>query len=361
MDITHTLIVVWAGFVIGAIFGVVGQRIEFCITGGLREWWRDNAPRRAAAFTLAVAVAIAGTQIVVAFDYVELRESLYLQPSFSWLVIPVGGFLFGLGMMLARGCGSRALVLLGDGNLRSLVVLLCLGISAYVALTGLLAPPRLWLVEATTMTPELAAPSVPALFESWGLGPGLATALPTIVLAVGLAAFALIKLGLYRAPRDIAGAVVIGLLVPAGWVATGYFGADDFDPVRLESLTFVAPVGDSIQYLMLSTGTTLGFGVTVVAGVILGSLAASLISRDFELRGFESPRHMVSGVGGGILMGVGGALALGCSIGQGLSGVSTLAIPSFLAAAGILAGALTALALAGKGQVAKKPQAGERL
>ncbi len=343
---THTLVVVWAGFAIGLIFGAVGQRIEFCLTGGLREWWGEGRPRRAAAFVLAVAVAIAGTQLVAGLGLVDLGESLYLQAGFSWLLIPLGGVLFGCGMMLARGCGSRALVLLGDGNLRSLVVLLCLGISAYVALTGLLAPLRLSVAEATTVTPELTAPSIPGLLESAGLGPGIARALPAILLAAGLAAFALVRLGLFQTPRDAGGAVIIGTLVPAGWVATGYFGADDFDPVRVESLTFVAPVGDAIQYLMFSTGTQLAFGVTVVAGVLAGSIAASVLSRSFELRGFESPGHMLRAIGGGVLMGVGGALAIGCSIGQGLSGLSTLALPSFMAATGIFVGAFAALRLA---------------
>ncbi len=342
-SLTHVNQVLWGGLAIGLLFGAVAQRLEFCLTGGLREWWRDGQPRRAAAFLLAVAVAVAGTQLVAALGIVDLGDSIYMQRGFSWLLVPAGGVLFGYGMMLARGCGSRALVLLADGNLRSLVVLLSLGISASAALTGLLASQRLSLVEATTVAPELPSPSLPGLFQSWGASPGLSLAVPAAVIVLALAGYALFRMGLRRHPWQAGGAIVIGCLPVAGWIVTGYFGADDFEPVRLQSLTFVAPVGDAIQYLMLSTGLQLGFGVTVVAGVVLGSLATSLATRSFELRGFRSPQEILQAAGGGFLMGIGGALALGCSIGQGLTGFATLALPSFLAAAGILGGAWIAV------------------
>ncbi len=338
-SLTHVHRVLWGGFAIGLVFGAVAQRSEFCLTGGLREWWRDGQPRRAAAFLLAVAVAVAGTQLVAALGLVDLGDSIYLQRGFSWLLVPLGGMVFGYGMMLARGCGSRALVLLADGNLRSLVVLLSLGISASAALTGLLATRRLALVEATTVVPELPAPSLPGLLESWGGGALVSIGLPAAIISLALAAYALFPMGLRRYPWLVAASVLIGTLPVAGWLVTGMLGADDFDPVRLESLTFVAPIGDAIQYLMLSTGIRAQFGVTVVAGVLLGSLVTALATGSFELRGFRNPRELLHAVTGGITMGVGGALALGCSVGQGLTGLGTLALPSFLAAGGILAGA----------------------
>ncbi len=342
-SLDHVRQVLWGGFFIGLLFGAIGQRLEFCLSGGLTEWWREKKPRRAAAFLLAVAVAVAGTQAIMVTGMVDLGDSIYLRRGFSWLLAPMGGVLFGYGMILARGCGSRALVLLGDGNLRSLVVLLSLGISASIALTGLLATRRLALVEATTIAPDLPSPSLPGLLESWGAGVVVAIVVPAALLALALAGHALFRMGLRRYPWQAAGAVLIGCLPAAGWWVTGRLGADDFDPVRLESLTFVAPVGDSIQYLMLSTGLQAGFGVTVVGGVLLGSLAVSLGTRSFELRGFRNPVEILQAVGGGALMGVGGALALGCSVGQGLTGVATLALPSFLAVAGILGGAAIAL------------------
>ncbi len=334
---THIQQVLWSGFVIGLLFGAVAERSRYCTAGGLREWWRDRNPRRAAALLVALAVAVSGTQLLDAFGWVDLRSSLYLQSAFSWLLMPLGGVLFGYGMMLARGCGSRTLVLLASGNLRALIVLPALGIGAAVTLTGPLAPWRLALMEATSVTPP--APGVPDLLRL--SAPGHVAAVTILVL--GLLLIALIRLRLYRYPWDIAGAVLIGLLIPAGWLVTGHIGADDFEPVPVESLTFVAPIADSIHYLMLSTGIRAGFGVTVVAGVLVGALLAALAGRRFHWRSFDSPGHMLRSLGGGVMMGVGGALALGCTIGQGLTGLSTLSMPSGLAVIGILLGARLAV------------------
>lgn len=347
----HIAMVLWGGLAIGFAFGAVGQRTEFCLAGGLREWWAEARPRRAATFLLALAVAVLGTQIFIAFGWADLHASLYYQDGFSWLLLPLGGALFGCGMILARGCGARALVLLGEGNLRSLVVLLCLGIAAGATLTGPLATLRLSLAEATSIPLRLPSPSVPGVLEAWGVAASAAALLPGIVVAGVLAAVALGSLGLRAAPGQIAGAVAIGLLPPLGWWVTSTLGADEFDPVAAESLTFVAPIGDSIQYLMLSTGTDARFGMTVVAGVVLGAAVSALSRRRFVWRGFDSPQHMLRSMTGGILMGVGGALALGCSIGQGLTGCATLAFSSFVASAGIVGGACAALAWKSRGVV----------
>ncbi len=338
---THTQLVVWSGFILGLLFGVVGQRTHYCTAGGLREWWREDNPRRAAALVIALSFALLGTQLSVAFGGLDVRPSIYRQSSFSWLLMPLGGLLFGYGMMLARGCGSRALVLLASGNLRSLVVLLALGVAAAITLTGPLAPWRLTMTEWTLVS--WATVSVPELFYGGDPVHHVARLLPVAILVAVLLRVALVNMKLYRHPWEAAGAALIGLLVPAGWWVTGHWGADDFEPVPVESLTFVAPISDAIQYLMLSTGIRAGFGVTVVAGVLLGACATALCAREFQLRGFDSPRHMLRFLAGGVMMGVGGALALGCTIGQGLTGLSTLAFPSFLAVAGILLGAWLSL------------------
>jgi uncharacterized membrane protein YedE/YeeE len=137
----------------------------------------------------------------------------------------------------------------------------------------------------------------------------------------------------------------MGLLVAAGWFATGYLGNDDFNPVAVTSLTFIAPIADALQYAMLSTGLTVNFGIATVAGVFAGSLVTALVAGRFKLEGFTSPRHMLRSAAGAALMGAGGVMAFGCSVGQGLTGLSTLALTSFVAIAGILAG--TALGLRG--------------
>jgi len=339
----HLTRVLWGGFLIGLAFGAIAQRFEFCLSGGLRECWTEGKPRRAAAFVFAIAVAILTTALVVNHTGIDLGRSIYLQPTFSWLLVPAGGLLFGYGMMLARACGSRSLVLLGDGNLRSLVVLPCLGIAAAVALTGPLAIWRLRLGEMTAVNPPGALPSLPGILDHWGWPPLLSQWGSVGVVLLVLLYLSVFRWQLWKAPGQLLGAAAIGCLPAAAWYVTGVLGADDFEPARLESLTFVAPVRDSIEYLMLSSGISLSFGVALVAGVILGSLILSLSTRSFELRGFTQPAQMVKAALGGALMGVGGALALGCSVGQGLTGIATLAIASLMATAGIWIGALAAV------------------
>ncbi|MCH8504642.1 MAG: YeeE/YedE family protein [Ectothiorhodospiraceae bacterium] len=336
---SNMMMVAWGGFVIGLLFGIVGQRTGFCLTSGLRKAWTEGDGRMLRAFALAMAVAIIASHGLEAFGYVNLQDSIYIHRSFSWLLFLLGGTLFGYGMIMANGCGSRALVLLGSGNLRSLVVVLCIGIAGHMTLTGVLAPLRLWAAELSSVTIPLPRASLTGLAASWGLGSTLALWIPALLVASGLLAYCFSHGGCRSSPRHLIGGLVVGVLVAGGWYVTGYLGDDDFDPVSLNSLTFIAPLGDTIQYLMLSTGLSVRFGVTVVAGVVVGSLAATLASRSFQLQGFSSPVRMARYIAGGLIMGIGGALALGCSIGQGLSGMSTLALPTFIAVAGILLGA----------------------
>jgi hypothetical protein len=255
--------------------------------------------------------------------------------------------LFGYGMVLANGCGSRALVLLGRGNLRSFVVVIVLGITAQMTLKGLVAPARIFLLQASQTTPKII--SLPALVSLAGLTENFARTLAASVIAGALIIFAFAHAPFHRSWGQIAAGFAVGLLVTAGWFATGYLGADDFNPTPVTSLTFIAPIADAVQYAMLSTGLTLNFGIAMVAGVFAGSLVTALVSRRFQWEGFTSPRHMLRSIGGAALMGAGGAMAYGCSIGQGLTGLSTLALASFVAVAGILLG--TAAGLRGVLQV----------
>lgn len=325
---THIEQVLWAGLLIGLIFGACGQATGFCLQRGLVERWSGSAGNKLQAFALALAVALLGTQALSALGLVDLSKSLYLMPSYSWLLLPVGGLMFGYGMGLANGCGARALVLLGTGNLRSLVVLLCLGIAAYMTLTGLLGPLRMALAGSTTVSPALL--TVPS---------GWPQILLVAVAALALLFFAFRGPASARRAGDLTGGVIVGLLIIAGWFVTGWLGNDDFEPLPVISLTFVAPVGDVIQYAMLATGMSLRFGIAVVAGVVAGALLLSLLRREYRLQGFDTPRQMLRYIAGGVFMGAGGALALGCSIGQGLTGLSTLSFSSMLSAAAIVIGA----------------------
>jgi hypothetical protein len=334
-------IVVLAGLVIGLAYGAVGLLSGFCLMSSLRGWWAKGDSRLIRTYALALGVAIVVAQLLAARGVVDLGKSIYLQPSFSAPLMFFGGLLFGYGMVLSNGCGSRALVLLGRGNLRSFVVVIVLGISAQMTLKGLIAPSRIALLQWSQMTP--AVTSVPALLSKLGLTETTARMLAASAISGALIIFAFAHAPFQRAWGQIAAGLAVGLLVAAGWFATGYLGADDFNPTPVTSLTFVAPIADALQYAMLSTGLTLNFGIATVAGVFAGSLLTALVTRRFHLEGYTSPRHMLRSAGGAALMGAGGAMAYGCSIGQGLTGLSTLALASFVAVAGILLGTAAGL------------------
>ncbi len=334
-------IVILAAFLIGLAFGAIDLLSGFCLTSGLRNWWTKGDGVLVRSFALALAVAIAGTQGLAAAGLVDLGQSIYLQPSFSAALILFGGLLFGYGMVAANACVSRALVLLGRGNLRSLVVVGIVGVTAQMTLKGLIAPARLAFLHWSQST--LSIVSLPDLLSAHGLDTLPARLAATVLIGGALLIFALTHAPFRRSYGQIAAGVAIGLLIPAGWFATGYLGADPFNPAPVTSLTFVAPSADSVQYVMFSTGTSLSFGVAVVAGVVLGSFATALITRRFAWEGYGSAQHMLRSIGGAVLMGSGGAMAYGCTIGQGLSGLSTLAFPSMVAATGILLGAAAAL------------------
>jgi uncharacterized protein len=197
------------------------------------------------------------------------------------------------------------------------------------------------MVQLSQSTPKII--SLPVLLATLGLTETFARTLSASVIAGALIIFAFAHPPFQRSWGQIAAGITIGLLVAAGWYATGYLGADDFNPTPVTSLTFIAPIADAVQYAMLSTGLSLNFGITMVAGVFAGSLVTALSTRRFEWEGFTSPRHMLRSIGGAALMGAGGAMAYGCSIGQGLTGLSTLALASFVAVAGILLGTAAGL------------------
>ena len=319
---------VLAGLVLGLVFGAAARAGRFCLLRGMKGAMHgaDAAPLRA--FALAMAVAIASVQALNLAGLTDLSASLPMRSRWSWPGMLIGGVLFGIGMVLANACGARSVVLAAGGNLRSVVVLAALGLSAQASLTGVLAPLRARLQSLGSIEPVALALTdlIPA---------PLAMGLPVALLLA-------LALPLRRRPVEAAAAIIVGATIAAGWW-TSFATDDPFDPKILTSVSFVGPVGDGILWLMLSTGRALNFGVAIVAGTAGGAFAVALITRDFRLETFSGTRQTLSAIAGGVLMGFGGVLALGCSIGQGLSGVSTLSLASLVAFAGILSGIAVAL------------------
>lgn len=344
--------VVASGFVLAFIFGAIAQETDFCTMGAVADIVNMGEWTRMRMWLLAIAVAIAGANALDLADWVDLSRSAYPAPGFPWLAYLTGGLLFGVGMTLASGCGSRSLVRLGGGNLKSLVVMLCLAVAASMTIRGLFAPLR------TDVLGAFAVRFDQGQDLSWlaasAFGTGKRVLQPWIAggLAAALAAFAL-KDGGFRADRArLWGAVVIGLTIVGGWYATGHLGfiAEDPDTLqemyagtktaRPESFTYIGPVANALELLQTWTDKSarITFGVAVVAGTLLGSFAWAVARGRFRWEGFASAADTRNHVVGGLLMGFGGVTAMGCTIGQGITGVSTLALGSFLVFAAIVAG-----------------------
>ena len=330
-------------FIIGIVFGAVANKTNFCTMGAVSDWVNMGAKDRLRAWLLAIGIAIVLSQGMQAYGLFDLDQSIYLTTNFGWLGYLLGGGLFGVGMTLASGCGQRTLVRFGGGNLKSLVVMLVLGLSAYATMRGLLALVRVNMIEVTNINlgkKGVADQGIDTLIAA-AAGLENTAAVSWIVTALiggGLIVYAFSNASFRSRFDDILAGIVVGLIIPAGWYVTGVIGFDDFEPVRFESYTFVAPVGESLQYLMTYTGSTINFGVAAVAGVILGSFLYAVLTRKFHVETFVVRGDMVRHILGGLLMGFGGVLALGCTVGQGITGMSTLALGSLMALASIVFG-----------------------
>jgi uncharacterized membrane protein YedE/YeeE len=336
------MIVAIGGVLIGLVFGATAQRTNFCTMGGISDRVVMGDGRRLRAWVLAAAVAVIGTQVLSFGGLIDLNQSIYLSANLGWLGAIVGGLVFGFGMTLTGGCPSRTLVRLGAGNLKSLVVVLVLAIVAYMTLRGLIAPARMAFEGATSVdlsqrgfvsqhVGELAAGMVGADEDAF-------RAIAAAVAAAALLGYCLKDASFRRSTSDLVAGVVIGLCVVAGWVVTGIVGFDEFEPAPLASVTLVAPVADALQFLMTYTGATINFGIAVVGGIIAGSFLMAIATGAFRLESFSDRDDLVRHLAGGALMGAGGVLALGCTIGQGVTGMSTLSLGSLIAWLAIIAG-----------------------
>ncbi len=315
---------------IGLIFGGVAQATTFCSSGAILDLVQSSDSNRLRAWLLAMAVAILFAQLLLGFGVVDLRKAVYLTAPLNPVGPVLGGLMFGIGMMLAQGCAARNLVRLGSGNLRAFIVVLVFAIAAYATMRGILAPGRVELERLARI--NLGAAGVPELLAAT-LGISAEQARWTIPLgsAGALAAYCFASPSFRSSPRNIVAGVAIGLLVTAGWHLTGVLAQDEFNPTPPASLTFVAPLGDSLQYLMIFTGTSANFGIALVGGVILGAFLLALVGRRFQIVGFSNQQDFFRQIIGAALMGVGGVLAMGCTVGQGLTGLSTLSLGSILA------------------------------
>jgi uncharacterized membrane protein YedE/YeeE len=332
------------GLAIGAFFGAVVALTNFCTMGSISDMLAFGDSRRFRAWVLATATAVVGAAALSAAGAVDLTKSMYLGPTFDWAGSIAGGLLFGLGMVFAGGCASRNLVRAGGGDLRSALVVVLIGVSGYMTIGGLLGPARAALASATAI--NLGAHG----FANQGLGAllarasGLDAARADLVAAAALAAalfgFCFSSARFRASPKHVASGLAVGLAAVAGWALTGLCYDEMADgAVAPASLTFVRPSGDTLEWIERFTAQRIpGFGVATVLGVLAGALVASLLTGRFRLATFSDTSDTLRNLVGATLMGIGGVVGLGCTIGQAVTGVSTLAIGSILVFVAIVVG-----------------------
>jgi hypothetical protein len=345
---SSTLVLVLSGLVIGALFGAVVQRTNFCSMGAISDAVALGDKKRLRAWLLAIAVAIVGTNALLVSGLVAIDKSFYLAPRVAWIAMLLGGLLFGFGMVLAGGCASRTVVRVGAGSLKSFIVFIVMGLVGYMTARGLLYYVRTSVEVAGTDLSKIGVPSqgLPSLAASlFGLSTGTAIGIVAALVAAAIIVWCIRDRAFRGSARDVVAGLALGALVTAGWAATGWLAADEFEPLPPASLTLIGPAGDTLQYLMTFTGAKISFGIAVVFGILIGSFGAAIASRTFRIEMFADRNDMLRHMGGAALMGFGGVMAAGCTVGQGLTGVATLGIGSLLAFGGIVAGAVLSVRL----------------
>ena len=348
--------VLWASFVLSLLFGAIAQRTHFCTMGAVSDIVNVGDWTRMRMWGMASGVAMIGFYTLAAAGQIDPAKTLYASSRFIWLSALFGGLLFGFGMVLASGCGSKTLVRIGGGNLKSIVVFVVMGVAAFATLKGITAVARVATVDRVAIDFSGNAALSNWLGSAIGLNPAGAGLILALLFGLALIVWALLGRDFVRFDNLLAG-MGTGAVIVAMWWVSGHLGYVTEHPEtlqeaylatnsgRIEALSFVSPVAYTVDWVMFFSDKAklLTIGIVSVFGVVVGSAIYALLTRNFRWEGFRDAEDTANHLLGATLMGVGGVCAMGCTVGQGLSGISTLSATSFVAVAAILAGCVAAL------------------
>ncbi|QJF52352.1 YeeE/YedE family protein [Roseobacter ponti] len=322
------------GLLGGIALGLAARIGRFCTLGAIEDALYGSDDRRLRMWGIAIGVAITGTQFAISLEYLQAAQTTYLDRIWNPAGTIIGGLLFGYGMALSGNCGYGALARLGGGDLRSFVIVLVMGLSAYFVMSGPLAHVRVWLfpVQEGATTPQGFGQLAEQFLR-------VDPAVSGLVLGGAVILLALSSKAMRASPKHIFWGAVVGIAIVSGWIGTYWIANAGFDAEPVETHTFAAPIGDTVFYMMTASGTDLSFSVGSVLGVVLGAAAGSWSNGHFRWEACDDPRELKRQIMGAALMGPGAILAVGCSVGQGVSAFSTLAYSAPVAFVAIFLGA----------------------
>lgn len=348
--------VLWLALALAVALGWVVQRTHFCTMGALSDLLLMRDATRLRQWALALVVGMLGLAVMGALGWLSPLDSIYAAARFPWLSFALGGFLFGIGMVLASGCPTKNLVRLGGGSLKALVVLVVMGLSAQATMRGAPGLLRVRLLDPVTAGADSGPFMGQWLAAMTGLAPAEGMLAAAMLVALPLLLWVFRGQGFVQSGNLLAGLGIGAILVAAWWVS-GVVGfvpehPETLEPVfvstasgRMEGLSFTGPVAQWLDaFVYLADGRKrITFGMALVPGVVIGAALGAWRSRTFRWEGFTRTSDLARHLIGAVLMGVGGVSAMGCTFGQGLTGLSTLSWGSVVAVAAIVAGALLAL------------------
>lgn len=326
------------GLVGGIMLGLAARLGRFCTLGAIEDMIYGENDMRIRMWGVAIGVAVIGTFSLMGLGYLEAPQTIYLGFELSIIGAIVGGLVFGYGMALAGNCGYGALARLGGGDLRNFVIVLVMGIASYATISGPLAYVRIYL-----FSQERNTGNVPGIAHDLAGAIGVSPSLVGILIGFAILAFTVAPKRIHTSKETLFWGAFVGLAIIIGWGGTQWVATNGFDGVRVESHTFAAPIGEAILWTMTASGQSLSFGLGSVAGVWIGAFIGSLIKGHFRWEACEDPRELRRQIFGAGMMGFGAVVAMGCSIGQGLSAMSVLAWSAPIALGSMLLGAYVGL------------------